>query len=166
MNYYAIGYHGTCKVGANKILSNGIDFGRRSDDVFLGCGFYVWRDSVERAKAWNSSESVIEIILECNHDEMLNFTSMNWNNERYIMKLYFDDFLPKKIYFGEFIDFLIANGVDIKLVSILDLKNRKTLLPIQDPIFSTDKTIFSYGDIQICIKSQNVVKSIFERNVV
>jgi len=157
MNYYAIGYHGTNTEGANKILNDGIDFSRRSGDVFLGCGFYIWRDSFERAKVWNGSNEVIEISLECNHDEMLNFTSMNWNNEKYIMKLYFEYFLPKKIYFGEFIDFLITNGVDIKLVSVLDLKNKKTQLPIQDPIESKNKTIFSYGDIQICIKSKDVI---------
>jgi len=91
---------------------------------------------------------------------MLNFTSMNWNNELEILKLYLKYFKPKKIYFGEFIDFLIDElGVDIKLVTIMDLKNRITKIHIQDPDPKKEKTrtVFSYGDIQLCIKNKDIV---------
>ncbi len=165
MKYFAIGYHGTSEIGANQILNNGIDFRRRSDDVFLGRGFYVWRDSYNRAKVWNSSEKVIEVKLECNQYEMLNFTSQNWNSELDILKLYLKYFKPKQIYFGEFIDFLIYElKVDIKLVTIMDLKNRMTKIHIQDPLNQRNKTIFSYGDIQLCIKHKDVISHIKVEN--
>ena len=163
MNYYAIGYHGTTEEGAEIILDSGIDFSRREGDVFLGRGFYVWRDSYKRAKIWNSAQKVIESQIKCPQDEMLNFTSINWNNELDIIKLYLKYFKPKEIYFGEFIDFLIDElGVDIKLITIMDLKNRATKIHIQDPLNRKNKTIFSYGDIQLCIKHQDIVSNLRE----
>ena len=50
MIFYAVGYHGTSENGANIIVNNGIDFSKREGDVFLGRGFYLWRDSYARAK--------------------------------------------------------------------------------------------------------------------
>lgn len=158
MNYYAVGYHGTSEEGGAIILSKGIDFLRREGDVFLGRGFYVWRDSFHVAKDWKDSKAILEVKIECPQDEMLNFTSRIWNNENDIMALYLKYFLPQEIYFGEFIDFLIDNNVDIKLVTIVDVKNtrKRLFLPIQDPK-SRDKTVFSYSDIQICLKSKDIL---------
>jgi len=156
MNYYAIGYHGT--KNASHIINNGIDFSRREGDVFLGRGFYVWRDSYARAKIWNSAQNVIESKIECPQDEMLNFTSIKWNKELDIIKLYLKYFKPKEIYFGEFIDFLIDElGVDIKLITIMDLRNQATKIHIQDPLDNSKRTIFSYGDIQLCIKHKDII---------
>ena len=162
MDYYAVGYHGTTKEGENQILSNGIDVSRRANDVFLGRGFYIWRDSYQRAKVWNrGSDGVLELNVKCSHDEMLNFTSINWNNELDIIKLYLKYFKPKEIYFGEFIDFLIDDlGVDIKLITIMDLRNKATKIHIQDPYIHRNKTIFSYGDIQLCIKHQDIISEL------
>ena len=151
-NFKAIGYHGT----DNETLE--INFALPKNDVFLGRGFYIWRDSYERAKTWKNSLYVYEVEVSCSKDEMLNFTSVNWNQELDIMKLYLKYFKPKKIYFGEFIDFLIDEmDVDIKLVTIMDLKNKPTKIHIQDPYKNKNKTIFSYGDIQICIKDNSVL---------
>ena len=159
MNYYAVGYHGTTEEGAKAILSSGIDFARREGDVFLGRGFYVWRDSYQVAKDWQNSKAIIKVKIKCPQDEMLNFTSRIWNNENDIMALYLKYFLPKEIYFGEFIDFLIDNGVDIKLVTVIDLKTKSKIIsiPIQHPNEEDTKTIFSYSDIQVCIKSPAVI---------
>jgi len=165
MNYYAVGYHGTTEEGANQILSSGIDFSRREGDVFLGRGFYIWRDSYTRAKIWNSAEKVIESKIECPQDEMLNFTSIKWNNELDIIRLYLKYFKPKEIYFGEFIDFLIDElDVDIKLITIMDLRNKATKIHIQDPLIKKNKTIFSYGDIQLCIKHKDIISELKEVN--
>ena len=164
MKYYAIGYHGTTEDGADTILNSGIDFSRREGDVFLGRGFYVWRDSCHVAKDWKNSKAVLEVKIECPQDEMLNFTSRIWNNENDIIALYLEYFLPKNIYFGEFIDFLIANDIDIKLITVIDLKtkNKTISIPIQDPLNPKNKTIFSYGDIQLCIKHQDIVSNLRE----
>ena len=51
---------------------------------------------------------------------MLNFTSINWNKELDIMKVYLKYFKPKDIYFGEYLDFLIDElEIDIKLLVIM-----------------------------------------------
>lgn len=158
--FKAIGYHGTDD--ASVILASGIDYKRPAGDVFLGRGFYLWRDSFERAFSWKGNKKdVLEVQCECLKDEMLNFTSTNWNSEKDIIRLYLKNFKPKQIYFGEFIDFLIDElKVDIKLVTIMDLKNKITKLHIQDPFVNKNKTIFSHGDIQICIKDKGISKSI------
>lgn len=124
--FKAIGYHGTDD--ADVILTDGIDYKRPAGDVFLGRGFYLWRDSYERAFSWRGNKKdVIQVECECLKDEMLNFTSTNWNSEKDIIRLYLKYFKPKQIYFGEFIDFLIDElEVDIKLVTIMDLKNKIT----------------------------------------
>ena len=89
---------------------------------------------------------------------MLNFTSTNWNSELAIMRLYLKYFKPKNIYFGEFLDFLIDTmGVDIKLIMMMDLKNQVTKLHIQDPYEHKNKTVFSYGDVQICLKDSSAL---------
>jgi hypothetical protein len=157
MNYEAIGYHGTDKEGARRILNEGIDFQRRGEDVFLGRGFYVWRDSYARAKRWKRSEEVIEVKISCKRDEMLNFTSRDWNDEKGILEIYFHYFKQRKVYLGEFIDLLIDHNVDIKLVTIFDMTNKRTKIHIQDPYNKKDRTIFAYGDIQICLKSDEVI---------
>ena len=155
MKYFAVGYHGTSQSGADIIYSNGIDFKRRSEDVFLGKGFYLWRDSYQRAKTWHNSEVVLEIGINTEQENILNFTTSENDNEKMILKIYFEHFEPKNIYFGEYIDFLIDNGVNIQMTTILDLTNKHILFPTQDPKKINDKTIFAYGDIQICLKSSN-----------
>ena len=159
MNYYAVGYHGTTEERAKIILDNEFDYFRNRGDVFLGRGLYVWRDSFHVAKDWKNSKAILKVKMKCPQDEMLNFTSRIWNDENNIMALYLKDFLPKKIYFGEFIDFLIDSKVDIKLITVVDLKtkNKTISIPIQDPEKESAKTIFSHGDIQICIKSSDVI---------
>ena len=156
-SFKAIGYHGTDEEDLE------INFDLPTNDVFLGRGFYIWRDSYEeRAITWKNSQYVYEVEVSCPKDEMLNFTLVNWNKELDIIRLYLKYFKPKNIYFGEFIDFLIDKmNVDIKLVTIMDLKNKPTKIHIQDPYENKNKTIFSYGDIQICIKdSSALVKDI------
>jgi len=155
MKYKAIGYHGTSRDGADTLLEKGIDFKRRSDDVFLGRGFYLWRDSYTRAKTWHKSEVVLETEIDTKQENILNFTTSENDNEKMILKIYFEHFEPKNIYFGEYIDFLIDNGVNIQMTTILDLTNKHILFPTQDPTEINDKTILAYGDIQICIKSSN-----------
>lgn len=160
-NYYkAIGYHGT--ENADIILSKGIDYQRPAGDVFLGRGFYLWRDSYHRAFVWQGRrQDVIKIGIKCPKEDMLNFTSTNFNKEIEIIRLYLKYFKPKKIYFGEFLDFLVDDlKIDIKLVTIMDLKNKITKLHIQDPNIHKNKTIFSYGDIQICVKNKDVAEQI------
>lgn len=158
--FKATGYHSTDI--ADKILEEGIDFQLPKNDVFLGRGFYLWRDSYHRASSWKKNQykddlEVLEVELNCPKEDMLNFTSIKWNKELDIIKLYIKYFKPKKIYFGEFLDFLIDGlDVDIKLVMIMDLKNQLTKLHIQDPDEPKNKSIFSFGDIQICIKSIDV----------
>lgn len=150
-NFTAVGYHGTDN--SNLVLNINLP----ENDVFLGRGFYIWRDSYERAKEWKGSEYIYQANIMCPVDEMLNFTSMNWNDELAIMNLYLKYFKPKNIYFGEFIDFLIDGmDVDIKLIAIMDLKNQATKLHIQDPN-NNSKTIFSYGDTQLCIKDEKIL---------
>ena len=158
IKFHAIGYHGS----DNNNLQ--VNFNLPADDVFLGRGFYIWRDSIERATKWKGSDVVYKAVIECQKDEMLNFTSTNWNDELAIMKLYLKYFKSKKIYFGEFLDFLIDSvGVDIKLIAIMDMKNRETKLHIQDPYNSGNKTIFSYGDVQLCLKDSSVLTSDIQR---
>jgi hypothetical protein len=157
MRYKAIGYHGTSIDGKDTIFKKGIDLKRRSDDVFLGCGFYLWRDSYTRAKTWRKSEVVLEVELDVKQENILNFTTSEQNNEKKILEIYFKYFESKKIYFGEFIDFLIDNEVNIHLVTILDLTNKHIIFPTQDPYKSTDKSVLAYGDIQICIKNEKAI---------
>jgi len=157
-NFIAIGYHGSDSQNLK------VDYNLPKNDVFLGRGFYIWRDSHSRATAWKSSKYVYKVELSCQKEQMLNFTSISWNKELDIMKLYLRYFKPKEIYFGEFIDFLIdEEGVDIKLIAIMDLKNQLTKIHIQDPKNKRNKTIFSYGDIQICIKDDSVLTKDIQR---
>lgn len=155
--YKAVGYHGT--ENADIILKKGIDYKRLAGDVFLGRGFYLWRDSYNRAFNWQErKQDVIRVEIKCSNDEILNFTSSNFNSEKEIIRIYLKYFKPKNIYFGEFIDFLIDElKIDIKLVTIMDLKDKITKLHIQDPNIDKNKTIFSYGDIQICLKNNEAL---------
>ncbi len=156
-SFIAVGYHGTDD--ASTILDKGIDYKRPAGDVFLGRGFYLWRDSYQRAFHWKDrTQDVLRVEVCCKNDEILNFTSSNFNNEIEIIRIYLKYFKPKNIYFGEFIDFMIDElNIDIKLVTIMDLRNKITKLHIQDPNYEKDKTIFSYGDIQICVKNEKAL---------
>jgi len=113
--FKAIGYHATNK--ADGILKEGINFQLPKNDVFLGRGFYLWRDSYSRATSWKKKEykedlEVLEVELNCAKDEMLNFTSIKWNKELDIIKLYIKYFKHKNIYFGE-LTFSHGSGTEV-----------------------------------------------------
>ena len=164
MMYKAIGYHGTNKEAANDIKNNGINVSFNTDDKFLGQGFYLWRDSLKRARRWaakpdNTSVAVLAVEIESKHDEMLNFTSREWGNERELLDIFFRYFKKKNKSFGEFIDFLRKEeNLKINVITILDLGRKPKLIPMPKEIN------FAYGDIQICVKDMSVVKNIYEVN--
>lgn len=89
MKFNAIDYRGTSNIGVDTILKDGIDFNRRSDDVFLGRCFYLWRDSYERAKSWKGSESVVEVKIDISQDSIINLTSSKLQNEKKLLEIYF-----------------------------------------------------------------------------
>ncbi|CAM3901288.1 hypothetical protein [Arcobacter cloacae] len=158
--FKAIGYHGTNKEIKSK---EDINFQyKQYQDHFLGCGFYLWRDSPYRAKNWtdnqhesNGLNSVLEIELQVNEDEILNFTSSKWSNELEVLKIFNEVCMKKGLHFGSFIDFLIYElDIDLKVISMMDLKAKNHFVPIN----SNAKTLFAYGDIQICVKSKDVIQ--------
>ena len=56
ITFKAVGYHGTND--ADSIIKNGIKVEIPEKDVFLGRGFYIWRDSYKSAKNWRNSKEV------------------------------------------------------------------------------------------------------------
>lgn len=161
IKFKSLGYHGTDMVIESK---DDIKFQYKLyQDHFLGCGFYLWRDSPHRAKSWTENQhkkntnSVLEVELEANQDEILNFTSSKWSSEFEILKMFSEVCKTKNIHFGSFIDFLIYElGVDIKAIAMIDLKTKNHFVPIK----STQKTLFAYGDIQICVKNKDIIKNL------
>jgi hypothetical protein len=159
--FFAIAYHGTKKNFVGKILKE-IDFKRNQGDKFLGQGFYLWRDSYERAFLWKGvngdiereEKAVIYAKIEDDKKKTLNFTSFNWNKEKDLLRIY-NDYFSKNIYFGEFIDMLIENDLEINLVLIADLRKTPNIIPV-------DKFNFAYTDIQICLKNKNCIKELRE----
>lgn len=160
--FIATGFHGTTIESAKKILEN-IDYKLNKGDKFLGEGFYLWRDSYESALRWNGGgcvglkpkdKSVIGVEINTLKDETLNFTSFNWNSEKTLIKIYLK--LKSKLSFGEFIDFMIKNNVDINLVVIADLKTEPTIINV-------DKGIkFAQADIQMCVKNSKPISNVIE----
>ena len=159
--FFAIAYHGTKKDCVEKILKE-INFKLNQGDKFLGQGFYLWRDSYERAFLWKGTEgnirkeekAVIYAKIEEDKEKTLNFTSFNWNKEKDLLRIY-NDYFSKKIYFGEFIDMLIENDLEINLVLIADLRKTPNIIFV-------DKFKFAYTDIQICLKNKNCIKELEE----
>ncbi len=173
--FKAVGYHGTNEDSVNSFLENNIDCTyRRNQDIFLGGGFYLWRDSYYRAYNWSARHSdgndnaVLEVNVKCNNEEMLNFTTTSSgqdNKELKFLKLYLKvvEALQESghngLYFGRFIDYLIDTGVDIKLVSVHDLTHDLKLFVLQDPSDGKNKTHFALGDIQMCIKDDTLIQN-------
>ena len=159
--FFAIGYHGTSEDFTPAILS-GINFTLNKGDKFLGQGFYLWRDSHDRAYKWSQKTknfNKIDIILvemECNKKNVLNFASQSWNNEEDLIQMYLNYF--KHLSFGEFLDYLIYDkGNNINIVVIIDLTKNITTFSIKD---KRSETNFAFGDIQICLKNNKPIKNI------
>lgn len=161
VSFRAIGYHGTDR---DIVAVDDIYFEyKQYQDHFLGAGLYLWRDSYQRALSWtdnqhkeNELKNVIELEIKIKEDEILNFTSSKWGNEFEILKIFSEVCKSKKIHFGSFLDFLIYElGVEIKGITMIDLKTKNHFVPIK----SKAKTLFAYGDIQICVKSKDIVEN-------
>jgi|GEM_PF-4833115 len=158
--FLAIGYHGT---DLDIKTKNDINFDHNQyKDHFLGRGLYLFRDSYKRAKGWTDNQhkgnsTVLEVKLESDELEILNFTSSKWNYEMDILELFVELCKEHKIHFGTFLDFLIEQyELDIKAIAIIDLKTKNHFIPIR----SEYKTLFAYGDIQICVKSQDIISEL------
>ena len=160
--FFAIAYHGTKKCFVKSILEE-INFQYNSGDKFLGQGFYLWRDSYDRAFVWQGvsterikkeEKAVIYAKIEDEKNKTLNFTSYNWNKEKDLLRIY-NDYFSEKIYFGEFIDMLIEKDLEINLVIIADLRKDPNIIKI-------DNIHFAYSDIQICLKNKTPIKELNE----
>lgn len=160
---HAVGYHGTNKKFVKNILG-GIDFSRNKGDKFLGQGFYLWRDSYERAYKWAKRDcvedeiSVICAKINSCKENCFNFTSYVWNNEKEYFDIYLKDF--NHLTFGEFIDLLIEeSNLEINLIMIADLKDKPKTVCIED---EDNKTNFAHVDIQICLKNKKAIENLVE----
>lgn len=158
-----IGFHGTNKKFVSNIES-GINFSLNRGDKFLGQGFYLWRDSFERAKKWakrtikDDEISIIYVRINAETKRILNFTSFNWNNEKDLVNIYLNDF--KDLYFGEYLDFLIDKKlIDVDLVMIADLKDEFNIIRVDDGLNSTN---FACVDLQVCLKNANSIEYVGE----
>ena len=151
--FYAVGYHGTDKQHIQNIL-NGINFALNKGDKFLGQGFYLWRDSYERAFRWAKNRfddpTVVLAKIKCKKENVLNFTSRNWNNEKELIELYLQNF--SDIYFGEFLDMMIYDFKEnYSLVVVSDLGSKS--LPVM-----IDNVIFVFSDTQVCVKNEKPIE--------
>ncbi|MCT7488763.1 hypothetical protein N5T63_07615 [Aliarcobacter cryaerophilus] len=160
--FFAVAYHGTKKSFVGSILTK-INFQHNVGDKFLGQGFYLWRDSYERALVWKGVSSypiekeekaVIYAKIEEQKNKTLNFTSYNWNQEKDLLRIY-NDYFSEDIFFGEFIDMLIAKGLEINVVIIADLRKEPNIIKIDD-------MHFAYTDIQICLKNDKPIVELLE----
>jgi len=159
--FFAIGYHGTDARYTPSILS-GIDFAINKGDKFLGQGFYLWRDSYNRAYKWSQSTRNFESIdilyvkVECKKEHVLNFTSQSWGKENMLLEMHKEHFSDKT--FGEFIDYLVYHkDLDINMIVIIDLTKNQTTFNIKD---GESETNFAFGDIQICLKNNRPILKI------
>lgn len=131
----------------------------------MGRGFYLFRDSFKRAKNWTDEQhsgenkKVIEVELDINSEDILNFTSTHWGYELDFIEFYLKVCRSKKIHLGSFIDFLIDEmNVDIKAIAMIDLKTKNHLIPVS----SEKYTLFAYGDVQICLKEKKPIMKFVE----
>jgi len=159
--FFAIGYHGTDAKYTPAILS-GIDFAKNKGDKFLGQGFYLWRDSYDRAYKWSQSTrnfediDILYVKVESKKEYVLNFTSQSWGKENMLLEMHKEHFSDKT--FGEFIDYLIYHkGLEINIIVIIDLTKNQTTFNIKD---GEKETNFAFGDIQICLKNDRPVVKI------
>lgn len=156
--FFAIGYHGTDAQYTPRILSN-IDFTINKGDKFLGQGFYLWRDSYDRAYEWSQATKsfqnidILYVKVECKKEYVLNFTSQSWGNENMLLEMHKNYFSNKT--FGEFIDYLIYyEYLEINMIVIIDLTKNQTIFNIKD---RKNETNFAFGDIQICLKNDKTI---------
>jgi len=132
----------------------------------------LWRDSYKRALKWSKNhagddyenQAVLEVNLECESEDMLNFTSTEWNNEQGVIKAYLGAIKALEssghiFYFGHFLDSLIANDTDIKLVTMHDLTDEMHILNVKAPEDMEKETNFAFGDIQLCVKDASIIIS-------
>ena len=98
---------------------------------------------------------IYKIIIEVDFNRMLNFTSTNWGNELDVLELFLEVCKKYNIHFGIFLDLLIDKfGVEIDAIAMIDLRDKSSFIPI----ISEHKTLFAFGDIQICIKGKDIIK--------
>ncbi len=135
-NFKAIAYHGSDDINLKEIEDIDFDY-KKHKDHFLGRGFYLFRDSFKRAKNWTDEQhsgenkKVIEVELDINSEDILNFTSTHWGYELDFIEFYLKVCRSKKIHLGSFIDFLIDEmNVDIKAIAMIDLKTKNHLIPV------------------------------------
>jgi len=150
--FYAVGYHGADKKHIRNIL-NGIKFALNKGDKFLGQGFYLWRDSYERAFKWAKSRfnkpTVVLAKIKCKKGNVLNFTSRSWEKEKELINIYLNFF--SDMYFGEFLDMIIYDYKEnYNLVVVSDLGSKA--LPIM-----VDNVTFVFSDTQICVKNEKPI---------
>ena len=87
---------------------------------------------------------------------MLNFTSTNWGNELDVLELFLEICKKHNVHFGVFLDLLIDKfKVEIDAIAMIDLRNKSHFVPI---VSEPHKTLFAFGDIQICIKTEKVIE--------
>jgi len=162
-NFIAIGYHGS----KDELLKEKIDFNyMQYEDHFLGRGFYIFRDSYNRAVEWadnrhkdSKDNHIYQVEIDTSFDKILNFTSTNWGYELDVLELFLEICKKYSIHFGVFLDILIDKfKIDIDAIVMIDLRDSSYFVPI----VSEHKTLFAFGDIQICIKSQNIISG-FEK---
>ena len=163
-NFKAIAYHGSDDINLKEIEDIDFDY-KKHKDHFLGRGFYLFRDSFKRAKNWTDEQhsgenkKVIEVELDINSEDILNFTSTHWGYELDFIEFYLKVCRSKKIHLGSFIDFLIDEmNVDIKAIAMIDLKTNNHLIPVS----SEKYTLFAYGDVQICLKEKKPIMKFVE----
>jgi len=157
-NFYAIGYHGTDKKYVQDILSK-IDYSYNKGDKFLGQGLYLWRDSYTRAVVWAKDTkkfkdlSIIAFKIECEKENVLNFTSTSWNMEEELIGIWQEIF--NNLSFGEFLDEMIYNNdMSIDIIVIIDLTKTPNTFHIKD---GKSETHFACGDVQICLKNNKPI---------
>jgi hypothetical protein len=82
------------------------------------------------------------------------FLFFYWNQEKDLLRIY-NDYFSEDIFFGEFIDMLIAKGLEINVVIIADLRKEPNIIKIDD-------MHFAYTDIQICLKNDKPIVELLE----
>ncbi len=106
-NFKAIAYHGSDDINLKEIEDIDFDY-KKHKDHFLGRGFYLFRDSFKRAKNWTDEQhsgenkKVIEVELDINSEDILNFTSTHWGYELDFIESYLKVCRSKKIHLGSF----------------------------------------------------------------
>jgi len=165
-NFAAICYHGSKDI----LCKNSINFNyKQYKEHFLGRGFYVFRDSYSRALEWvqnrhknNKKDYIYKVKIEVDNAKLLNFTSTNWGKELDVLELFLEICERYNIHFGIFLDILIDKfDIEIDAIAIIDLRDENYFVPVvvfKDNGDVNHKTLFAFGDIQICIKTVDIIK--------